>query len=321
MFQKVRKSFLQSLQVLLVQVSLRNAAVVFQSTNSSYDNNCAGFQTCHTAFDIQEFLCTKVCTETSLCDGIVSKTKSHLRSGYGVTAVCDICEGTAVYDCRYMLQSLNQVRFQSVFQKSCHSALCVQVCCGNRFLLRRFSICISNDNSSKSFFQVRNVLCKAENSHDLGCNGDIVAILSRHAICSSAKTIYYVTKLTVVHIYASSPGDLSRINVQSVALENVVVDHCCQQVVCRADRMEITGEVKVDIFHRNNLCISAACCSAFYSEYRSEGRLTKSYHYFLAKLLHSICQTYGSSGFSFSCGCRVDSGNQDQLAILALCLS
>ena len=76
MFQQVRKTFLQSLQVLLVQVCLRNAAVVFQSTNSSYDNNCVRFQTCHTALDIQEFLCTKVSTETSLCDGVISKIQS-----------------------------------------------------------------------------------------------------------------------------------------------------------------------------------------------------------------------------------------------------
>ena len=95
----------------------------------------------------------------------------------------------------------------------------------------------------------------------------------------------------------------------------MVVDHCCKQVVCCTDRMEVTGEVKVDILHRHNLCISAACCSALYTKYRSEGRLTKCYHYILAKLLHTICKTYGRCGLSFSGRCRIDCGNKDQFSV------
>ena len=99
----------------------------------------------------------------------------------------------------------------------------------------------------------------------------------------------------------------------------MVIDHCCKKVVCCADCVEVTCEVKVDIFHRNYLRISAACCTAFYTEYRSKGWLTKSYHNVLAKLLHCVCQTYCSSGFSFSGRSRVDSGNQNQFAIILIC--
>ena len=166
------------------------------------------------------------------------------------------------------------------------------------------------------FLQVCDVICQAQNCHDLGCNGDVVAVLSRHSVGLSAKSVYYVTQLTVIHIHASSPGDLSRVDVQLIALEDVVVDHCCQQVVCCADRMEVAGEMKVDILHRHNLCVSAACCSALYTEYRSKGRLTKRYHNVLAKLLHTVCKTYGRRSLSFSCRSRVDRCYQDQLAVL-----
>ena len=94
-------------------------------------------------------------------------------------------------------------------------------------------------------------------------------VRTRHTVCLSAKTIYYVTKLTVVHIYTSSPCDLTWVDVKSIALENMVIDHCCKKVVCCADCVEVTCEVKVDIFHWNYLGISAACCTAFYTEYRS----------------------------------------------------
>ncbi len=66
MLQQVRKSLLQSLQVLIVEVSLCHTAVVFQRTNSCYDYNCIRFQACHTAFDVEEFLGSEVCAEASL---------------------------------------------------------------------------------------------------------------------------------------------------------------------------------------------------------------------------------------------------------------
>ena len=79
--------------------------------------------------------------------------------------------------------------------------------------------------------------------------------------------------------------------------------------------MEVTSEVQVDILHRNDLCISAACCSALYAEYRSEGRLTKRYHNIFTKLLHTICQTYRRRRLSFSCRSRVDRRYENQLSV------
>ena len=231
----------------------------------------------------------------------------------------DISEWSAVYDCRNMLKSLNKVWFQSVFQKSCHSALCMKISCCYRFLLGNFAVCISDDDSGKTFFQVFDIACKTQNCHDLRSNSDVIAVFTRHTVCLSAKAVYYITKLTVVHVHTSSPCDLSRVDVKSVALENMVVDHCCKKVVCCADSMEVTCKVKVDVFHRNNLRISAACCAAFYTEYRSERWLTKRNHNVFAKLLHTVCKTYSCRCFSFACRCRVDSCNKDQLAVLFVC--
>ena len=316
MFQKVRDTFFKSFQVFVVEVSFGYAAVVFQSTYGCYDNNCTWMQVCHTAFDIEEFLSTEVCTESCFCDRIISKFHCHLGCCYGVTSMSDVCEWSAVYDCRNVLQCLNEVRFQGVFQEGCHSAFCMEITCCYRFLLGYFTVGISNNNSGKSFFQVFDVTCKTKNCHDLRCNSDVISVFTRHSVCSSAEAVYYVTELTVIHVYASSPCDLSWIDVQSVALENVVVDHCCEQVVCCADRMEVTCEVKVDILHRNYLCIAAACCTALNTEYRSERWLTESYHNALAEPLHTVCKTYCCSCFSFTCRCRVDSSYEDQLAVL-----
>ena len=315
MLQKVRNTLLKSFQILIVQVCLRNAAIVLQRTNGRYDDNCARLQSRHTALDVEEFLSTEVCTKACLCDRIITKLQSHLRCDNGVTSMCDVCERSAVYDRRNMLQCLYEIRLQGILQKCTHCAFCMKVTCGNRLLLGNFSVCISNNDICQTLLQVCNVICQAKDCHDLRCNRDIVAILSRHTVGLSAKSVYYKTKLTVIHIHTSSPGDLSRVDVQLVALVNMVVDHCCKKVICCADRMEVTGKVQVDILHRNNLCISAACCSALYAEYRSEGRLTKRYHNIFTKLLHTICQTYRCGRLSFSCRSWVDRRYENQLSV------
>ena len=277
-------------------------------------------KTCHTAFDVKEFLCTKVSTESSLCDGIISQLHSHLSSCYRVTSMSDVCKWSTVNDCRYMLQSLNQVWFQSVFQKSCHSTFCVKITSCYRFLLRYFAICITNDHLGKSILQVCDVACKTENCHDLGSNCDVITVFTRHTVCSSSKTIDHVTKLTVVHVHASLPCDLTWVNVQCIALENVVVDHCCKKVVCSSDCMEVTCEMKVDILHWNNLCVSAACSAALNTEYRSKRWLTKCNHCALSKSLHSISKSYSCSCFSLTSRGRVDCCYKDQFSVFLVAL-
>ena len=58
----------------------------------------------------------------------------------------DVCEWSAVNDCRYMLQCLNKVWFQGIFQKCCHSTFCMKISGCYRFLLGNFTVCISDDD-------------------------------------------------------------------------------------------------------------------------------------------------------------------------------
>ena len=38
--------------------------------------------------------------------------------------------------------------------------------------------------------------------------------------------------------------------------------------------MEISGKMKIEVFHRNNLCIAASCCTAFNSKAWAKRRLS-----------------------------------------------
>ena len=94
-------------------------------------------------------------------------------------------------------------------------------------------------------------------------------ILAHKTVCLCTETDNDIAQCTVIHIQAALPDDLTGVNVQLISLMDMVVKQCCQQIVCRGDRMKITGKMQVQILHRNDLGVSAACCAALDSKTRS----------------------------------------------------
>ena len=95
----------------------------------------------------------------------------------------------------------------------------------------------------------------------------------------------------------------------------MVVDHCGEKVVCRADGVEVTREMKVDILHGNDLRVAAACRTALDTENGTERGLSESNDGFFADSAETVCETYGRRGFSFACGGGGDRRNEDQLTV------
>ena len=53
--------------------------------------------------------------------------------------------------------------------------------------------------------------------HDLGGDGDVVAVLTRGAVDAAAEAVDDEAELTVVHIDAAAPGDAARVDVEAIA--------------------------------------------------------------------------------------------------------
>ena len=82
--------------------------------------------------------------------------------------------------------------------------------------------------------------------------------------------------------------------------------------------MEIAGEMEVDLFHRENLRVSAAGRTAFHAEAWTEGWLAKGYNGVFADLVESEGEAHRYGGLAdTSLGCS-DCGYQDELAVLCL---
>ena len=266
MLHEVGHSGLESLDVLLGEVFLGNSAVTLKCSDSCNEYNCRRLESRSTALDVEELLGTEIRTEACLSNNIITECESHLGSHNGITAVRDVCKRSAVNKSGCMFKCLYKVGLDGILEERSHSALCLKVSRGNGLT---FGVVTDNDTAD-TCLKIREIVRKAKDSHDLGSNRDVVAVLTGHAVRASAKTVNHVTELSVVHVDTSSPCDASCIDIEGIALIDVVVKHSSKEIVGCADRMHISREMKVDILHGNYLCVSAACSTALDTEDRSE---------------------------------------------------
>ena len=79
--------------------------------------------------------------------------------------------------------------------------------------------------------------------------------------------------------------------------------------------MEVTGEMQVHLFHRDDLRIAAPRGPAFHAEVRTKRRLADTDGGILADAVQPVAQTNGGGRLALARGGGVDRGDEDQLAI------
>src|SRR5690606_33896697 len=102
--------------------------------------------------------------------------------------------------------------------------------------------------------------------HDLRRDDDVETRFARVAVARPTQADYRVAQRAVVDVEHAPPGDAAHIDAQRVAVVDVVVDHRGQQVGRHGDRREVAGEVQVDVLHRHDLRVAAACGPALHAE-------------------------------------------------------
>ena len=114
---KVCKSFSYTFSIWFLDMFKGCSTVHFQSVKGCHKDCQRRLQTTLTALDIIEFLCTKVSTESCLCNNIVSNRKGSASGYYGVAAMGDICKRTSMNNCGCSLCCLYKVRLYSIEHK------------------------------------------------------------------------------------------------------------------------------------------------------------------------------------------------------------
>ena len=140
---QVDDTLLQCFKVLLLQVCLRDAAVVLQRLDARDNDGRIGLQSRDAALDVQEFLCAEVRAEAGLRDAVICHLQCSAGRADGVAAMCDIRERSAVHQSRRVLDGLHQIRLQRRDQQRGHRARRAEL-----FRAHRLSVVVVSDDDA-----------------------------------------------------------------------------------------------------------------------------------------------------------------------------
>ena len=108
---------------------------------------------------------------------------------------------------------------------------------------------------------------------------------------------------------------VSGIDLELVAVHEVAVDHGGEQVVGRADGVDVAGEVEVEVLHGDELRIAAAGGAALDAEDRAERRLAQGQHRVDADGVHGLGEADGGDRLALTQRRRRDRRHVDDLAV------
>ena len=240
-----------------------------EGADSRHQHDAVGHQAGVAALDVEELLRTQVGAKAGLGDAVVAQLERHARGLDRVAAVGDVGERAAVDDGRRVLERLHQVGHESVLEKDGHRPRDLDVLSGDLAAPQGRA----DDDAVEPGFEVLDIGGQAEDGHDLGGHGDVEAGLALDAL--AALPDGDLPQGPVVQVDHPRPGDVVGVDVELVALEEVVVEHGRAQVVGGGDGVDVAGEMEVDVLHGDHLGVATAGGAALDAKAGTQGRLAQ----------------------------------------------
>ena len=172
---------------------------------------------------------------------------------------------------------------------------------------------VADDDPAEAGAQLGEVVRQREHRHHLGRRGDVEAGLARHAVHAPAEAGDDVAQRAVVDVEHPAPGDAVRVQARGVALVEVVVEHRGEHVVRARDRVEVAGEVEVELLHRHDLRVAPARGAALDAERRPHRRLADRDDPALADVGERLTEADGGGRLALAQRRRGDRGHDDVL--------
>src|SRR5215217_7556567 len=265
------------------------ARVDLERPYSGHQNRRVGLETRVAALDVEEALCAHVRTEACLgYEKVTAADTDQIRHDRGV-ACGDVTEGAGVDQGRRILQSLHEVGFYGLFQDDRHDACGHEVLCGYGV-----SFGVATDhNPPEAAAHIVKRGGEREDRHRFGGRRDVEAGLARDAVGVGAQPHDYIPQGSIVYVHHPSPGNALQLEVEGVALVEVVVDHGGELVVGLGDRVDVAGEVQIERLHRHDLAVAAPRGAALDAENGAHRGLAHRYRCRLADVLEGLPEAYG----------------------------
>src|SRR5262249_25902856 len=120
---------------------------------------------------------------------------------YGIASMRDVGEGSAVNQCRIILDRLHQVGRKGVLEQGGHRAPCLE--------LRSLDILavagLAHNDVSEAPLQIVDILRKTEHGHDFRRGNDVESVFPRIAVPYATKSNVDFPERTIVHIDRAAP--------------------------------------------------------------------------------------------------------------------
>ena len=215
---------------------------------------------------------------------------------------------------RVVLDGLHKVWRNGILQQHRHCTISLQIPRINRGLVAA----IRNNDVSQTGFEVSSIARQTKNSHHFGRNRDVKSGLAGIAVGCTTQPNGDLAQRPVVHIHHTPPCYAAAIDIERVAPVDVVVDERSQQIVRGGDGVKIACEVQVDVFHGHDLRFATARCASLHTKAGSKGGLAQANDRLFADQIECITKANRCCGFTLARWCRVNGGDKNELAILAV---
>ena len=293
---EVDHALLQRVKVLCGEFLARLATVVLLRTNRGYDHGAGYIKITKAGFDIHELFAAEVSTKASFSEDDVTKAHRSLGREQSIATMGDVGEGATMNKSRGSGQGLYQVRVKRVPHKRSQGTLGIQVASGYWLGV----VGVAHRDVTQALLQIGEVRSETQNCHDFrGCR-DGEAGLSWYAVGRSTQPSDDVAQGAVIDIDTTLPCHATRIDVERIALMDVVINDGGQRIGGCGDSVKITGEVEVDVLHRNYLRVATTGSATFDAHDWSLGRLTESDDSFLTECGEGIGEANEDRRFTFT---------------------
>ena len=287
------------------------AAVVLERLDAGDEHDGVRPQIAEPAGDVEELLHSHVRGEPALRDHVVAELEGDAVGDERVVAVGDVRERAAVDERRLALEGLDEVGLDRLLEQHRHRAGGLDLLGGDGLAFVR----LADRDRTETLPKVGEIAGDRDERHHLAARRDVESGLARVAVDAAAEAGDDVAQRTVVHVHAPPPRDRDRVDPELVAVQQVRVDHRAEEIVRGGDRVQVAGEMEVEVLHRNDLRESASGRSALDAEDGPERRLAQRQHRLVAERAEALRQRDRRRRLPLARGRRRDRGDVDQLRV------
>ncbi len=216
-----------------------------------------------------------------------------------------------MHEDRIVLQRLHEVGHERILEQDGHRAGGTNVARGHRLAVAGFG----DNDVAKPALEVGKVAGQAEDGHHFRGDRDVETVLARKPIRYPSQRGHDVAERAVIHVHHTAPEDTPWINAERIAPVDMIVDHCCQQIVGCGYRVKVTGEMEIDVLHGHDLRMAATSRTSLHAKAGSERGLADAADRLAADAVQSVGQAHGGRGLALTRRGWGNGRDQDQLAL------